>query len=98
MKFDKPIELGDKRILSRTNRLPPNTITGPSHIGWQSLADGLLYRSTGRNCISAGNGFWTGASAWGKRDSCPHFWLGLAGASGIMIAALGFVALLAFAR
>jgi succinate dehydrogenase hydrophobic anchor subunit len=45
----------------------------------------------------AGNGLWTGASVWGKRDARPRLWLGIAGASGTIIALLGFIALRAFA-
>jgi len=45
----------------------------------------------------AGNGLWTGASVWGKREGRPRLWLGIAGASGAMIAFLGFIALRAFA-
>jgi len=45
----------------------------------------------------AANGLWTGASVWGKRDGYPRLWLGIAGASGAMIAFLGFAALRAFA-
>ena len=45
----------------------------------------------------AGNGLWTGASVWGKRDSHPRIWLGIASTSGATIAILGYIALRAFA-
>jgi succinate dehydrogenase/fumarate reductase cytochrome b subunit len=45
----------------------------------------------------AGNGLWTGASVWGQRDKCPRLWLAIAGASGALVAVLGFTALRAFA-
>ena len=45
----------------------------------------------------AGNGIWTGASVWGLRAKAPGFWLGLAAASLLVLAALGFIGLWAFA-
>jgi len=44
----------------------------------------------------AGNGLWTGASVWGKRECRPRLWLAIAGASGTTIVFLGFIALRAF--
>ena len=45
----------------------------------------------------ASNGLWTGSSVWGKREGRPRLWLGIAGASGAVMAFLGFIALRAFA-